>query len=779
MIIDSGIVTGSFQVIGNTEITGSLKVTGGLTGSIFGTASYANNADTVDGRHASEFVLNSATSSLATQTYVNTAVSNLVDAAPGTLDTLNELAAALGDDPNFATTIATSIGTKQNQLNGTGFVKASGTTISYDNSTYTPTSRTLTINGTSFDLSADRSWSIASGVTSFNTRTGAITLSSGDVTTALGYTPYNATNPNGYISSYTETDPTVPSHVKSITTTNISNWNTAFGWGNHALAGYALANHTHIISPVAESSVSPNGISIQAGPGSSNPQGWSYPYGTKLSAIIGAGRSFEIMSTTYPDGQLALRTLGGGGTWDSWKTVLDSNNYSTYVPTLTGGGASGTWGIGITGNAGTITSQANSATINCSTGVTGNDIVRRDGNGYIYANHINFNTGESENPTINSFFTSNGDGWSRKSTLAHVKNSIRGVADGTWGINITGNAGTATGLTTNYIGGQQLNPQTYFNNGVGLKVAMTAKVGVWSDTLWINGYSGGDVLQMCAMHFQRNGTPRSYISVQASTATSYGTAYEYVTEYNSPYALNMNQYVRTTDTPTFSELYTNGWFINNDSNEGMYNQTTTQHWSSNTNGYWDASSTTNATSGVVGIRLYAGGHVNTLRGYFYSDGSGIGILNNQGGWSVLCYQGASYGVELRGICRVTGDVVAYYSDERLKDKKGSIENALDKIKSLNGFYYTNNETAKALGYEGDELQIGLSAQEVQAIAPEIVTLAPVDSDRQEDGTVLSKSGENYLTVNYAKLVPVLVEAIKEQQTQIDELKQLVKQLTNK
>ena len=74
--------------------------------------------------------------SYATQTYVNTAVSNLVDAAPGTLDTLNELAAALGDDPNFATTVATSIGTKQAQLNGTGFVKVSGTTVSYDNSTY-------------------------------------------------------------------------------------------------------------------------------------------------------------------------------------------------------------------------------------------------------------------------------------------------------------------------------------------------------------------------------------------------------------------------------------------------------------------------------------------------------------------------------------------------------------------------------------------------------------------------------------------------------------------
>jgi len=55
---------------------------------------------------------NHASQGYATQTYVNTAIANLVDAAPSTLDTLNELAAALGDDPNFATTVATSIGNK-------------------------------------------------------------------------------------------------------------------------------------------------------------------------------------------------------------------------------------------------------------------------------------------------------------------------------------------------------------------------------------------------------------------------------------------------------------------------------------------------------------------------------------------------------------------------------------------------------------------------------------------------------------------------------------------
>lgn len=57
---------------------------------------------------------------LATETYVNTKVAGIVNSAPETLDTLNELAAALGNDPNFATTVATEIGTKVDKVSGKG-----------------------------------------------------------------------------------------------------------------------------------------------------------------------------------------------------------------------------------------------------------------------------------------------------------------------------------------------------------------------------------------------------------------------------------------------------------------------------------------------------------------------------------------------------------------------------------------------------------------------------------------------------------------------------------
>jgi len=73
-------------------------------------------------------------SDLATETYVDTAVSDLVDSSPATLNTLNELAAALGDDPNFATTTANSIGTKLPLAGGTLTGGLTGTTASFSGS---------------------------------------------------------------------------------------------------------------------------------------------------------------------------------------------------------------------------------------------------------------------------------------------------------------------------------------------------------------------------------------------------------------------------------------------------------------------------------------------------------------------------------------------------------------------------------------------------------------------------------------------------------------------
>jgi hypothetical protein len=116
-----------------------------------------------------------------------------------------------------------------------------------------------------------------------------------------------------------------------------------------------------------------------------------------------------------------------------------------------------------------------------------------------------------------------------------------------------------------------------------------------------------------------------------------------------------------------------------------------------------------------------------------------------------------------------GNITAYYSDERLKTKTGNLDNALTKVKSLSGFTYIENDLARSLGYKNEKQQVGVSAQQVKAVLPEAVALAPVDYETLEDGTIVSKSGEDYLTVDYSRLVPLLIEAIKELTAKVEEL----------
>jgi hypothetical protein len=123
-----------------------------------------------------------------------------------------------------------------------------------------------------------------------------------------------------------------------------------------------------------------------------------------------------------------------------------------------------------------------------------------------------------------------------------------------------------------------------------------------------------------------------------------------------------------------------------------------------------------------------------------------------------------------GEIRATNAITAYYSDERLKNRIGRIENALDKIDQLTGFLYTENELANSLGFNNPDVQVALSAQAVQCVQPEAVRPAPFDIAQRDDGTEYSKSGEYYLTVLYDRLVPLLVEGIKELRQEINQLK---------
>ena len=118
-----------------------------------------------------------------------------------------------------------------------------------------------------------------------------------------------------------------------------------------------------------------------------------------------------------------------------------------------------------------------------------------------------------------------------------------------------------------------------------------------------------------------------------------------------------------------------------------------------------------------------------------------------------------------GSANFSGDVTAYASDIRLKENIRPITNAIDRIKKINGVFYDWKDNVSELGFTPiSKSDVGVLAQEVQAVFPEIVKPAPFD---QENG--VSKSGENYLTVKYEKLTALLIVAVKEQQIKIDNL----------
>jgi hypothetical protein len=127
----------------------------------------------------------------------------------------------------------------------------------------------------------------------------------------------------------------------------------------------------------------------------------------------------------------------------------------------------------------------------------------------------------------------------------------------------------------------------------------------------------------------------------------------------------------------------------------------------------------------------------------------------------------------------TNNITSYYSDERLKTKIGDIHEPLKIINNLNGFYYIPNELARINGITNTDKEIGLSAQEVQRVLPEIVKLAPFDLATNDEGKKISKSGENYLTMSYERLAPVFVEAIKELEQKNNVLEQKNNELTDK
>jgi len=144
-------------------------------------------------------------------------------------------------------------------------------------------------------------------VTSVNGKTGDITLNAGDVGAATANHNHNGVyQPVGdYLTSFTETDPTVPSHVKEISTQNITNWNTAFGWGNHAVQGYAKSSDIPTVSyPVVSVNGKTGSVTLSAGDVGAQPAG-SYAAANHSHDYAASNHTHNYAATNHTHSEYA------------------------------------------------------------------------------------------------------------------------------------------------------------------------------------------------------------------------------------------------------------------------------------------------------------------------------------------------------------------------------------------------------------------------------------------------------------------------------------------
>ena len=270
-------------------------------------------------------------------------------------------------------------------------------------------------------------------------------------------------------------------------------------------------------------------------------------------------------------------------------------------------------------------------------------------------------------------------------------------------------------------------------------------------------------------------TSRGYITaaqVPAQTFSSVTTALGY-TPYNSTnptgyitsaalagYATET--YVTTRGYATETYVTTRGYITGITSGNVTSALGFTPYNSTNPNGYISGITSGNVTT-ALGYTPY---NNTNPTGYITSAGScafatSAGTATNQSGGTVSATTvNTSSNIVCGGYITAVGDITAGFSDDRLKDRFGNIPDALNKVLKLNGFYYTHNKTAQQLGLVNKGQRVGVSAQEVLKVLPEVIRDAPID--------------ESYMTVDYSKMVPLLIEAIKGLNAKVESLEAQLK-----
>jgi hypothetical protein len=132
-------------------------------------------------------------------------------------------------------------------------------------------------------------------------------------------------------------------------------------------------------------------------------------------------------------------------------------------------------------------------------------------------------------------------------------------------------------------------------------------------------------------------------------------------------------------------------------------------------------------------------------------------------------------IDASGNVSVRNNITAFTSDERLKTNFKIITKPLEKLKEISGYEFDWLKVkCDSIDFKPElSHEHGVKAQEIQRVIPDAVCLAPADTVIDKNNKKVSKSGENYLTVKYDKIIPLLIEAVKELSKEVEVLKQKI------
>jgi hypothetical protein len=412
-----------------------------------------------------------------------------------------------------------------------------------------------------------------------------------------------------------------------------------------------------------------------------------------------ASKGVRIMTGTTSSERFKITTAGdvqivNGNTFTyNGNVVLHSGNVSTYAFAK-----SGSWAADLVSNYGYTRETGMQMT-----GGSEFVVLSKSGQGFLLVDGSYFaaeaggfySTNNSSGGTLLGFYSDTTTSLNFNTTavklngnqILHAGNynsyapTLTGTgASGTWSISISGNSATTTLATK----ATRANGNFYIDDNYGNTV-----VGLYSANRYQGVFAMGDAYKLAT-----DGTGVGNLYGIAWSHPNAGGAAGNLSDHgalillNGGYAAAISSSIRCTadmrtpiyydsnDTAyyidpnssssllnvTATEVYARNWFRNNDSGEGIYNQTTTQHFYSDDVSYWNVASS----SGVQGIRFRTGGHGGTIRGYVYAnDSNDVGLLNNAGNWRVRVV-GGDYllvdGSSIRGQIFYDTNNTAYYCD---------------------------------------------------------------------------------------------------------------------